>query len=125
MSEPMQRRKHLLLAQMMLERAELAAEFDHLRRASSPPQLARGLWSTVLGQAAGATAEKAAELRGRAMQQLRAMRETLTEAQGKAVERTKAAAKATDEYVHDHPWQVVAGATAVGVVIGMLIARNR
>ena len=53
MSEPMQRRKHLLLAQMMLERAELAAEFDHLRHASSPPQLARGLWSTVLGQAAG------------------------------------------------------------------------
>jgi ElaB/YqjD/DUF883 family membrane-anchored ribosome-binding protein len=80
---------------------------------------------SMLEQAAGATAEKAAELRGRAMQQLRAMRETLQDAQGKALERTKAAAKATDDYVHDHPWQVVVGATAVGVVLGMLIARNR
>ncbi|MDQ1316092.1 MAG: hypothetical protein QG662_2201, partial [Pseudomonadota bacterium] len=38
--------------------------------------------------------------------------------------RTKAAAKATDEYVHVHPWQAIGVAASVGVVIGLLIGRR-
>ena len=34
------------------------------------------------------------------------------------------AAKATDEYVKDNPWKSVGLGAAVGVVIGMLIARK-
>ena len=34
------------------------------------------------------------------------------------------AAKATDEYVKENPWKAVGVGTAVGVVIGMLIARR-
>jgi ElaB/YqjD/DUF883 family membrane-anchored ribosome-binding protein len=41
-----------------------------------------------------------------------------------AVEKAKVAAKATDEYVQDNPWKSVGIAGAVGVVIGMLIARK-
>lgn len=78
----------------------------------------------LLEQATSATADKAAELRGRAMQQLQALRTTVQDAQGKAVQRTKAAAKATDEYVHDNPWQVVIGAAAVGLVLGLLMTRE-
>ena len=40
------------------------------------------------------------------------------------VEKTKVAAKATDEYVQENPWKSVGIAGAVGVVIGMLIARR-
>jgi len=40
------------------------------------------------------------------------------------VEKTKATAKATDEYVQENPWKAVGIGTAVGVVIGMLLARR-
>lgn len=40
------------------------------------------------------------------------------------VEKTKVAAKATDEFVQENPWKAVGIGTAVGVVIGMLIARK-
>ena len=40
------------------------------------------------------------------------------------VEQTKAAAKATDEYVHEHPWQAVGVGAAAGLLIGLLISRR-
>lgn len=40
------------------------------------------------------------------------------------VEKTKEAAKATDEYVHENPWKAVGVGAAAGVIIGMLIARR-
>lgn len=40
------------------------------------------------------------------------------------VEKTKEAAKATDDYVKENPWKSVGLGAAVGVVIGMLIARK-
>lgn len=40
------------------------------------------------------------------------------------VARSKAAARATDQYVNDHPWQSVGLAAAVGLIAGMLIARK-
>jgi len=36
----------------------------------------------------------------------------------------KQAARATDEYVHDHPWRAVGIAAAAGLVIGLLISRR-
>jgi ElaB/YqjD/DUF883 family membrane-anchored ribosome-binding protein len=40
------------------------------------------------------------------------------------VEKTKIAAKATDEYVNENPWKSVGVGAAIGIVIGMLIARR-
>jgi ElaB/YqjD/DUF883 family membrane-anchored ribosome-binding protein len=40
------------------------------------------------------------------------------------VEKTKVAAKATDEFVQENPWKAVGLGAAIGVVIGMLIARK-
>lgn len=40
------------------------------------------------------------------------------------VEKTKEAAKATDEYVHENPWKAVGVGAAAGLLIGMLIARR-
>jgi ElaB/YqjD/DUF883 family membrane-anchored ribosome-binding protein len=78
----------------------------------------------MLAQAANATGEKAAELRGRALEQLRALREKLADAQHAALEKGKAAAHATDDYVHDHPWRSILAAASLGVVVGLLISRR-
>jgi ElaB/YqjD/DUF883 family membrane-anchored ribosome-binding protein len=41
-----------------------------------------------------------------------------------AADRAKEAARATDDYVHDHPWQMVGVAAAVGFVAGLLMNRR-
>jgi ElaB/YqjD/DUF883 family membrane-anchored ribosome-binding protein len=41
------------------------------------------------------------------------------------VERTKVAARATDDYVQENPWKAVGIGTAVGIVLGMLLAPRR
>lgn len=79
---------------------------------------------SLLVQAANATGEKAAELRSRALEQLKALRERLSEAQSAALEKGKAAAHATDDYVHDNPWRSILAAASLGVVVGLLISRR-
>ena len=78
----------------------------------------------MLAQAANSTGEKAAELRGRALEQLNALRARLQDAHAAALRQSKAAARATDDYVHDHPWRSIGVAAGVGVLIGLLIARR-
>jgi ElaB/YqjD/DUF883 family membrane-anchored ribosome-binding protein len=57
-------------------------------------------------------------------QTLSAAKESLGECQQTVVEKTREAARVTDEYVHENPWKSVGLGAAVGVVIGMLIARR-
>lgn len=78
----------------------------------------------MLAQAASSTGEKAAELRGRALEQLKALRARLDDARHTALRQSKLAARATDDYVHDHPWRAIGVAAGVGVLIGMLIGRR-
>ena len=78
----------------------------------------------MLEQAASAGGEKGAELRGRAMAQLSALRERLHAAQGAVLDTSKKAARATDDYVHDHPWRAIAAAASVGVLVGLLLNRR-
>lgn len=56
---------------------------------------------------------------------LRDAKDKLISAEKTAVEKTKQAAKVTDDYVHEHPWRAVGVAAAVGVLVGMLISRRR
>ena len=78
----------------------------------------------MLIQAANATGEKAAELRGRALEQLKALQARMKDVHGSAMEKGKAAAAATDDYVHDNPWRSIVAAASIGVVVGLLIARR-
>ena len=78
----------------------------------------------MLSQAASSTGERAAELRAKALAQLKALRERVQDAQATAVRQGRAAAHATDDYVHDHPWRAIATAAAAGVIIGLLIGRR-
>ena len=40
------------------------------------------------------------------------------------MDRAKAAARATDDYVHDNPWQAIGVAAAIGLVAGLLLNRR-
>jgi ElaB/YqjD/DUF883 family membrane-anchored ribosome-binding protein len=78
----------------------------------------------MFNQAATAGGERANELRERAMEQLRVLRERLADAQESVVARGRVAARVTDDYVHDHPWKAIATAGAIGVVVGLLLNRR-
>ena len=68
--------------------------------------------------------EKAKEAREKFERGMRAARERLGEIQKQSVEQAKVAAKATDQFVHDHPWQSVGIAFAVGALIGVVVGRR-
>ena len=40
------------------------------------------------------------------------------------VEKTKEAAKATDEFVHENPWRSIAIGAGVGLLLGLAISRR-
>lgn len=74
---------------------------------------------------AGQAGEKAAAARERIQAHLLAAKDRLADAEAVVLEKTKAAARVTDEYVHENPWRSVGIAAGVGLVIGMLISRGR
>ena len=78
----------------------------------------------LLREAASATGDKAAELRERAMQSLKRTREALYDTQDALMARGRKAARATDEYVHDNPWQAIGMAGLAGFLVGALICRR-
>lgn len=67
---------------------------------------------------------EATALRARIRDRLDAATDSLASAQRAAVLRAKDAAKVTDDYVHEHPWQIVGAAAAIGLALGVLIGRR-
>jgi len=78
----------------------------------------------MLTRAAAETGDKALDLRSQVETKLLRAKLSLQELEGEAVDRAKAAARATDDYVHDNPWRAVGIAAAVGVVVGLLMNRR-
>jgi len=68
--------------------------------------------------------EKLAEVRAKAEESLMVAKARMMEAQEALLAKTKAAAKATDVYVHENPWRAIGAAAGVGLVIGLLIGRR-
>lgn len=72
--------------------------------------------------------DKASALRSKVEKNLNAAKDRLRSLEDAVMEKTKATARATDEYVHENPWQTVgiaAGLSAVlCVVIGLLLYRR-
>ncbi len=79
---------------------------------------------SLLSKATHETGEKARDLRSQAEARLLSAKLKLQELQGQAVDRAKDAARVTDDYVHDNPWQAIGIAAAVGMIAGLLIARR-
>lgn len=68
--------------------------------------------------------EKLIEVRAKVEESLNLMKARMAEMQTALIARTKAAAKATDAYVHENPWKAVGIAAGAGLVIGFLINRR-
>jgi len=51
-------------------------------------------------------------------------KESVVHMGGNIADKTRQAAKATDSYVHEHPWQSVGAGAALGLLVGFLVARR-
>jgi ElaB/YqjD/DUF883 family membrane-anchored ribosome-binding protein len=49
---------------------------------------------------------------------------TLTEASGRIAETARQSARATDTYVHEHPWQSVGIGAILGLLVGIAVSRR-
>lgn len=78
----------------------------------------------LLRATASQAGEKVAAARERIQASLATAKVKLVEAERIALEQAKKAAKATDEYVHENPWQAVGIAALAGLVLGVLISRR-
>ena len=78
----------------------------------------------LLRATASQAGEKVSAARERIQASLATAKVKLAEAERAMLEKTKLAARATDEYVRDNPWQAVGIAAAAGLVLGVLISRR-
>jgi len=78
----------------------------------------------LLKQAAKESGERASELRGQVEAKLQAAKAQLNDLQDDAAAKARVAARATDDYVRDNPWQAIGVGTAVGFLLGMLLSRR-
>jgi len=78
----------------------------------------------MLKRAATETGDKARDLRSQVETKLLRAKLSLQELEGQAVDQAKAAARATDDYVHDNPWQAIGIAAAIGIAVGLLMNRR-
>ncbi len=79
---------------------------------------------SLLRQAAAASGQQAQDLRERAADTLRTAREKLQDAQIAVAANARAAANATDDWVHEHPWSAVGIGAGVGFLLGLLVSRR-
>ena len=78
----------------------------------------------ILRATAGVAGEKMGDLRERIGERLRDAKLRLADAEAALVDRTKAAARATVDFVHDNPWRAVGVAAGVGLLLGVIIGRR-
>lgn len=78
----------------------------------------------LLASAGEEGGSKAQELRGKLSANLKLAKERLLDAEKLAAAKAKAAAKATDHYVHENPWKSIGIAAAVAFLLGLLVSRR-
>ena len=78
----------------------------------------------ILRATAGVAGEKMVDLRERIAERLRDAKLRLADAEAALVDKTKAAARATDDFVNDKPWQAVVIAAGIGLLLGIIIGRR-
>lgn len=75
----------------------------------------------LLKAMASAGGEKAQALRGDLERKLATARERLDAIEEIALARSREAAKHADEYVHENPWQSIAAAAGLAVIVGIVV----
>ena len=96
------------------KRDQLAADFERVMDDVN----------TLIGTAGSKVDGEVGVIRERLRERLEDTRRRIGDLQQEGVERARKAAHQTDEYVHEHPWHAVGVAAALGLVVGVLIARR-
>jgi len=78
----------------------------------------------LLKATANQTGDRITAARARMEESLAATKKQLTELEENMIVKAKAAVKATDQLVHENPWQSAGVAAAVGFLLGMLMHRR-
>lgn len=78
----------------------------------------------LLGATADQGSEKMTALRARIGQRLSDARARLSAAEAALLDKTRAAAQATDAFVHESPWQAVGIGAGVGFLLGLILGRR-
>jgi ElaB/YqjD/DUF883 family membrane-anchored ribosome-binding protein len=78
----------------------------------------------LLKSAASAGDQKFDEARGRIEHQLHDLRLQLEDLEATALHRARRAARSADQVVHNHPYGAMGIAAAVGLLVGVLVARR-
>jgi ElaB/YqjD/DUF883 family membrane-anchored ribosome-binding protein len=77
-----------------------------------------------LDASVGQTGAAYATARKKLEQTLDQAKAQAAEAHRVLAEKTRAAARATDTYVHEKPWESIAMGVGVGLLLGLLVARR-
>jgi ElaB/YqjD/DUF883 family membrane-anchored ribosome-binding protein len=78
----------------------------------------------LLSATAAQTGEKMNALRARMQEHLMSVKPRLADAEAAVAARARAAAQATDAYVHENPWTTVGIAAGVGLLVGVILSRR-
>ena len=78
----------------------------------------------LLRATAGQGGDKLAQIRAKTEESIKVAKARIASAQAELIARTQEAAKATDVYVHENPWEAVGIAAGAGLVVGWLIGRS-
>jgi ElaB/YqjD/DUF883 family membrane-anchored ribosome-binding protein len=100
------------------------ATHSHRDKLMADLQLVLADAEALLAATAGDASGNVAELRERVKATLSRAKTGVMDAQAQVVDSAKAAAKATDGYVQENPWQSVGVAAGVGLLLGLLIGRR-
>jgi ElaB/YqjD/DUF883 family membrane-anchored ribosome-binding protein len=63
-------------------------------------------------------------LRRRAQTAISNAKSRLVEVEHRVVDQAKVAAKASDAWVHEHPWTAIGVAAGIGLLVGLVINRR-
>ena len=78
----------------------------------------------MLHATADQAGDKVAGMRARIQERLKSARVRLSDAEAALVTKTRAAARATDAYVHESPWTAVGIAAGAGLLLGLILGRR-
>ena len=87
-------------------------------------QVLAGDMEQLLKATASQGGQQIAQVRAKAEESLEAAKVRIAQAQESALVRARAAGRATNEYLRENPWQLMAIAAAAGLVVGLSLARS-
>ena len=102
------------MSETSAKRDQLAADFQRVMEDVN----------ALIGAGGAKVDAEVTAIRERLRERLEDTRRRIGDLQHEGIERARRAAHHTDEYVHEHPWHAVGVGAAIGLLIGVLIARR-